>query len=70
MRSVFVVTLALFVCTALAHDKDKKSACAETREKIRAVQSKMRSGYSRAKGEKLEARLRKLRAQRKKRCRP
>jgi uncharacterized protein YdaU (DUF1376 family) len=71
MNFMPILILALFVITAWAldHDKESKSACAKTREKIRAVQAKMRSGYTRAQGEKLEARLRELRAQRKKHCR-
>jgi len=67
-----VITL-LFVCLAApagqAHEQNNKSKCDKTRQQIRLVQSKMRAGYTRAQGEKLEARLRKLRADRSEFCR-
>jgi hypothetical protein len=50
-------------------DKDLAAECDKTKQKIRNIQSKMRSGYTRAQGEKLEAQLRKLREKRKKVCR-
>jgi hypothetical protein len=42
--------------------------CDEIKQKIRYIRSKMRSGYTRSQGEKMEADLRKLRALRKKAC--
>jgi len=52
-----------------AHDKCGKSECAETKQKIRTIQAKMRSGYTRAQGERYESRLRELRVKRHKACR-
>ncbi len=61
----------VFICvaTAEAGNKLEEAACAEVKEKIRTIQSKMRSGYTRAQGEKYEQRLRELRAKRYKLCR-
>ncbi len=66
-----VWTLLLVVCisTVEAGSKQDEVACAEVKEKIRNIQSKMRSGYTRAQGEKYEQRLRELRARRYKLCR-
>jgi hypothetical protein len=47
---------------------DDSQKCKTTKEKIRKIQSKMRSGYTRAQGEKMEEQLRKLRKQRRKFC--
>lgn len=47
----------------------QQSECDKIKQKIRHVQSRMRAGYTRAQGEKLEAELRRLRAQRQKACR-
>lgn len=52
-----------------AHDACKKAQCAEVKAKISNIQSRMRSGYSRSQGERMEAELRKLRARRGKLCR-
>jgi hypothetical protein len=49
-----------------AYDKD---ACAEVKQEIREIEARMRAGYTRAQGEKYEAKLRKLRRQRSKLCR-
>ncbi len=70
MRLV-IALFFLYVVTATveAHDQGSKSKCDKTKQQIRLVQSKMRAGYTRAQGEKLEARLRKLRADRGKFCR-
>lgn len=54
------------VPSAASTDDDQK--CKATKEKIRKVQSKMRSGYTRAQGEKMEEQLRELRKKRKKFC--
>jgi hypothetical protein len=63
---LLILGLWLIPSTAGADDREK---CNVTKEKIRKIQSKMRSGYTRAQGEKMEAQLRKLRKQRKQRCR-
>ena len=54
---------------AVAHDKCNKAECAALNEKIRTIESKMRSGYTRAQGERFESRLRELRAKRYRTCR-
>jgi hypothetical protein len=54
--------------TADAHDKCGKAECAEIKQKIRTIEAKMRSGYTRAQGERYESRLRELRAKRHKAC--
>lgn len=46
-----------------------QSECDRIKLKIRHVQARMRAGYTRAQGEKLEAELRRLRALRRKACR-
>jgi hypothetical protein len=53
----------------MAQAQSDQEKCAKTEQQIRLVQSKMRAGYTRAQGEKLEARLRKLRAERARACR-
>jgi len=70
MRRLLVVTVCfLFIPASSAHVQGDKARCDKTKQQIRLVQSKMRAGYTRAQGEKLEARLRKLRAERAKVCR-
>ena len=43
--------------------------CDQIKERIRHIRSRMRSGYTRAQGERMEAGLRRLRAMRRKACR-
>ena len=70
VRKLLVVTVTfLFTPVSLAHAQSDQARCEKTKQEIRLVQSKMRAGYTRAQGEKLEARLRKLRAERAKVCR-
>ena len=58
MRILFLVALALFAATdALSRSADEEAACAEVKEEIREIESKMRAGYTRAQGEKYEARF-------------
>ena len=52
-----------------AHNHCPKAKCEETRQKIEKIQARMRQGYTRAQGEKMQAELRSLRAIRSKRCR-
>ena len=54
---------------AVAHDSGTRAECAEVKQAIREIESKMRSGYSHAQGEKYAAKLRKLKARRAKVCR-
>lgn len=64
-----VLSLAVAVGhPALAAEFDE-SKCRKVKADIRHVQSRLRAGYTRAEGEKLEARLRKLREKRRKLCR-
>jgi hypothetical protein len=53
-------------CRSRAECKD---ACAEAKQKIRTIQSRMRSGYNAVQGERMQAELRRLRAIRAKICR-
>ena len=53
----------------ITRESDDKAECSRIKEKIRHIQSRMRSGYTRAQGERMEAQLRKLRKQRKSKCR-
>ena len=65
----------LFIFTTLACGSGEartncdKLACEEVKQDIRDIESRMRSGYSRAQGEKYEAKLRKLKAKRSEVCR-
>ncbi len=69
LRVGMLLLAFLCVATAEAGSKQEEAACAEVKEKIRTIQSKMRSGYTRAQGEKYEQRLRELRVKRYKLCR-
>jgi hypothetical protein len=48
---------------------DPALECEKIKQRIRHIQSRMRSGYTRAQGERMEAELRRLRAMRRKACR-
>ncbi len=61
--------ILLFAPEADASRKSDDAACAEVKEKIRTIESRMRAGYTRAQGERYEERLRELRAKRRKICR-
>ncbi len=71
MRFILVVVLLCVLSPAAshAHNVCAKAKCEETKQKIEKIQAKMRQGYTRAQGEKMEAQLRSLRAIRSKRCR-
>lgn len=67
-----VWTLALtllFATPAEASRKTDAAACAEVKEKIRTIESRMRAGYTRAQGERYNEKLRELKAKRAKLCR-
>jgi len=66
---IFIAIAMLAAPETSAHEYCPKAECEETKQKIRQIQSKMRQGYTRKQGEKLEADLRKYRAIRSKRCR-
>lgn len=68
------LALTLIAATApmditAARDRCAEAACAAVKADIRTVQSRMRAGYTRVQGERLAARLQKLRARRAKLCR-
>jgi hypothetical protein len=70
MRLLTVLAFNLLFCPATpAHESCPKAECEETKQKIRHIQSKMRQGYTRKQGERMEEDLRKLRAIRSKKCR-
>ena len=64
-----ILAIALANPAAFAGSRDKEAACAEVKQEIREIEARMRAGYTRAQGEKYEARLRKLKARRHKLCR-
>ncbi len=69
MRVLTVLAVNLLFSPAVtAHEYCPRAECEETKQKIRQIQSKMRQGYTRKQGEKMEADLRKLRAIRSKQC--
>jgi hypothetical protein len=68
IRAVLIAGL-LIASTALAGAPDRELECTKIKKKILSIQSKMRAGYTRAQGEKLQAELRRLRALRRKACR-
>jgi hypothetical protein len=64
--------IVCFLCWSVpgvAADRGKQDECARIDREIREIQAQMRQGYNASKGEKLEARLRELRARRAKICR-
>ena len=70
MRGLTVIALSLLIVPAAsAHEFCPKAECEKTRQKIEQIHSKMRQGYTRKHGEKMEADLRKLSAIRSKQCR-
>jgi hypothetical protein len=71
MKSLAWMLLIIFLSLPAAEAGNKHDAaeCAEVKEKIRTIESRMRAGYTRAQGERYEERLRELRAKRYKICR-
>lgn len=69
MHKIALVAALMLGALASANDTDRKLRCEEIKQDIREIQSRMRAGYTRAQGEKLRAKLRKLRALRFKACR-
>ena len=66
----------LILILASGHDagiqhthKARQAACLKVRKQLRNVESRMRAGYTRAKGERLEERRRRLRKERFRLCR-
>jgi len=71
MTRLWIVALACVLVpdVSTARTNCDKLACSEIKDEIRDIEAKMRSGYSRAQGEKYEVKLRKLKRERKKICR-
>jgi len=68
-RWITVMTLLALAPHSDAKPDCDKLACDEVKQQIREIESRMRAGYSRAQGERFEARLRKLKRRRSKLCR-
>jgi len=71
-RSIVAATaasLAAAAAPALGKSRCEKLECDEIKQEIREIQSRMRSGYTHAQGERYEARLRKLKTRRRRVCR-
>lgn len=71
MTRLWIVALALLLApvAGAARSNCDKLACNEVKEDIRDIEARMRSGYTRAQGERYEAKLIKLKRKRKKICR-
>lgn len=71
MQIRWITALAVLVLAVQADAKRDcdKLACDEVKQEIREIESRMRAGYSRAQGERYEARLRKLKLRRSTLCR-
>lgn len=71
MERRWMVALALLVLAGQAHAKHDRDAlaCDEVKQSIREIEARMRAGYTRAEGERYEARLRKLKRKRSRLCR-
>jgi hypothetical protein len=68
-RLIAALTLLVLAPQGAAKPDCDALACAEVKQAIREVEARMRAGYSRAQGERYEARLRKLKVKRSKLCR-
>ncbi len=70
MRGLTAIAICLLIIRpVLAHEYCSKAECEKTKQKIERIHSKMRQGYTRKQGEKMEANLRRLTAIRSKQCR-
>jgi hypothetical protein len=70
MHLLAIITLTFLLSTdATAAENIDKTKCAAVKEKIKRIRSRMRAGYTRAQGERMEAQLRKLKQQRRTNCR-
>jgi len=71
MTRLWIVALACLLApvTGAARSNCDKLACSEVKEEIRDIEARMRSGYTRAQGERFEAKLSKLKRKRKTICR-
>jgi len=71
MTRLWIVALACLLApvAGAARSNCDKLACNEVKEEIRDIEARMRSGYTRAQGERYEAKLSKLKRKRNKICR-
>ena len=70
MRTGWLLLAGLLLSTsAIVQAQDTALDCDRIKAKIRHIQSKMRAGYTRAQGEKMEAELRRLRTRSARACR-
>jgi hypothetical protein len=60
--------VTLLQCPADAGGKPDKAACEAVKKKIRAIEARMRDGYTAAQGIRYDARLRELREKRYRLC--
>jgi len=67
--SMALLTAALLATNAPAHDNCTKAKCADIEARIRAIEARMRSGYTAAQGRRYEDRLRELKKKRYELCR-
>ena len=68
--AVYAVLLCVLLpLTAQAGDRPDKAACERVKIQIRAIEAKMRNGYSAAQGIRYDERLRQLKAKRYRLCR-
>ena len=70
MTRLWIVALACLLApvAGTARSNCDKLACSEVKAEIRDIEARMRSGYTRAQGEKYEAKLRELKRKRKMIC--
>ena len=68
-RVLLLVALLALSPTTGAHQQCDRQACADVKQAIREIEAKMRAGYTRAQGERYQARLRKLKQKRYRLCR-
>jgi hypothetical protein len=68
LAALFISLLHAATVGSTAADEDK-AECAETKAKIRKIESRMRQGYTAKQGVKMEDELRRLREHRKRICR-
>ncbi len=71
MRAIYLLLLIAVATPFAAEAKSEceKIACASVKEKIRTIEARMRSGYTRAQGERFDAKLRELKEKRYRLCR-
>lgn len=64
-----ILLIVFATLQATADTKDDKAACEKVKQQIRAIQAKMRNGYSAAQGIRYDERLRALKEKRYELCR-